>query len=295
MVQTRSTETGLIDLHTHTNESDGSYTPAQLVEAALELKLEALAITDHDTFAGYDSAAPLARARGLDLACGIEMSVRMAFERGGAKTVHLLAYFLDEPASPNFREWILELQAGRRERNVRLVQKLQSLGVDITLAEVEARGRSLAGRPHFAKILIEKGYAKNTEQVFREFIGETAPGYVERDSPHLAFALQQVIAGGGIPVAAHPIRLGFRKHEEEEAAIAEMRDAGLEGLEVFHSDHSAQDSTRYLALAKKYGLAITGGSDFHGSAKPHVNLGSGMNGNVEVPKRLLDDLRKLRH
>ena len=292
MVQTRSFRTGLIDLHTHTNESDGSYTPAELVEAALSLDLEAVAITDHDTFAGYDLAAPLARARGLDLACGIELSVRMAFEVGGAKTVHLLAYFLQEPASPAFREWILELQAGRRERNIRLIEKLQSLGVDITLAEVEALGRSLSGRPHFAKILIRKGYAKNSEQAFRDFIGESAPGYVERDSPHLAIAVQQVIAGGGIPVAAHPIRLGFRKAEDEEAAIAEMRDAGLEGLEVFHSDHSAQDSARYLTFAKKYGLAVTGGSDFHGSAKPHVSLGSGINGNVRVSKRLLDDLRK---
>ena len=207
--------------------------------------------------------------------------------------MHLLAYFLCDHPSLEFRAWVNELQAGRRDRNQRLVERLQSLGVAIDLAEVEAVGRSLAGRPHFAKILVKKGYAATTDQAFREFIGESAPGFVERDSPTLPLAIQQVIAGNGIPVAAHPIRLGIRDHAEEEAAIAEMRDAGLIGLEVYHSDQSAADSARYLALAGKYGLAVTGGSDFHGSAKPHVRLGSGMNGNIHVAKQVLDDLRKL--
>ncbi len=281
----------MIDLHTHTNESDGTYTPAELVAEALAKNLDALAVTDHDTFAGYDLALPLARARGFDLVCGIELSTRLALSRGDKKTVHLLGYFLHEPPSVEFRGWLAELQAGRRERNVRLITRLKSLGVSIELAEVEALGRSLAGRPHFAKILVSKGYATSIQHAFRDLIGEEAPGFVERDSPNIAIAIQRVIAGGGIPVAAHPIRLGIRDHGAEEAAIAEMRDAGLLGLEVFHSDQSASDSARYLGLAKKYDLAITGGSDFHGGTKPNIQLGSGAEGNVNVPKQVLDNLR----
>lgn len=282
----------MIDLHTHTNESDGTYTPTELIDAALEQKLDALAITDHDTLAGYDAAVQVARARGLDLVCGIELSVRMGFSRGGTRTVHLLGYFLCDAPEPAFREWLEEQQARRRERNERLIDKLRSLGVDIALSEVMSVGRSLTGRPHFAKVLVNKGYASSSDEAFRRYLGETAPGYVERDSPHLPMAVQLVIAAGGLPVVAHPIRLGFRDFEDEEAAIAEMRDAGLAGIEAYHSDHGPTDVTRYLALARKYGLGVTGGSDFHGEAKPRIKLGTGYNNNVSVPKQVLDELRR---
>ena len=293
MVQTGSIGVSLIDLHTHTNESDGTYTPGELIHAALDRKLDALAITDHDTFAGYDLARPLARGQNFDLVCGIELSTRIALSRGGSKTVHLLGYFLCEPPSFAFRHWLSELQAERKARNIKLIANLRASGVEIELGEVEALGRSLAGRPHFARILVQKGYSKSTDHAFRDYLGETAPGFVERESPDIALAIQQVIAGGGIPVAAHPIRLGLRDAEDEEAAIADMRDAGLQGLEVYHSDHSPADAARYSSLAGKYGLAVTGGSDFHGANKPKIGLGSGMGGNVIVPKQVLDNLRKL--
>ncbi len=285
----------MIDLHTHTNESDGTYTPDELIEAALTAGLEALAITDHDTFAGYELAMPLAKRRGFDLVCGIEMSTRMTFKqgKGATRTVHLLAYFLTGPPSDEFLGWLGELQAGRRERNIRLVEKLRSMGVEIELREVEALGRSLTGRPHFAKILVEKGYAQSSEQAFRQFIGEDAPGFVERDSPFLPGAIERVLAGGGVPVLAHPIRLGIRNREDEDAAIGEMREAGLLGIEVQHSDHSAVDRARYQAIADKYGLAASGGSDFHGAAKPLIQLGSGIHGNVRVPKEWLNAMREI--
>ncbi|MBV8820294.1 MAG: PHP domain-containing protein [Acidobacteriaceae bacterium] len=282
----------MIDLHTHTNESDGTYSPAELIQEAIDLGLEALAITDHDTFAGYDAAAPAARAQGLDVICGIELSAKMQTGDSRVKTVHVLGYFLCGPPSTEFRAWLMELQAGRRERNVRLVAKLNSMNVNITLEEVERLGRSLAGRPHFAKILVKKGYAKTIEQAFRDFIGEDAPGYVERDAPHVATSMQRIIAGGGMPVVAHPIRLGYRDRQQEEDAIGAMRDAGLEGIEVYHSDQGVTDSNRYLALARKYDLAVTGGSDFHGAVKPNVKLGSGVHGNVQVPKQVIDNLRR---
>lgn len=286
----------MIDLHTHTNESDGSYTPEELIEEALARGLDALGITDHDTFAGYDEAAPLARARGLDLVCGIELSTRMTFRQihKAPKTVHLLGYFTGAGPTDEFRGWLQELQAGRRDRNTRLVDKLKGMGVEIELQEVQRLGRSLTGRPHFAKLLVQKGYAASSEQAFRSYIGEEAPGFVERDSPQFSAAVHRVSAGGGIPVLAHPIRLGIRNPEEEEAAISEMRETGLVGIEVYHSDHSASDVARYRALADKYAMAVSGGSDFHGLAKPQIVLGSGIQGNVQVPKQVLEDLRRTR-
>jgi predicted metal-dependent phosphoesterase TrpH len=281
----------LIDLHTHTNESDGTYSPNELVQAAVAQGLDALGITDHDTFAGYDSALPEAQLAGLDLICGIELSTRMG--PSGGRAVHMLAYFVDGHPSEEFRNMVVGLQSGRRERNARLIQRLNSMGVEIALAEVEALGRSLAGRPHFAKILVQKGYAKSTEEVFHKFIGEDAPGYVERDSPPISDAIQDVINGGGIPVLAHPIRLAIRDSQAEEAVIGQMRDYGLQGIEVYHSDHKPADVARYEMIAQKYGLVATGGSDFHGENKPLIALGTGLRGNVRVPKAVLDRLREV--
>lgn len=282
----------MIDLHTHTNESDGSYSPEELIRGALDADLEALAISDHDTFSGYDRVATLAHAHGLDLVCGIELSTRMAVGPSTNKNVHLLGYFLREPPSFDFREWLREIQSARRLRNQQLVDRLRGREVDITLSEVEALGRSLTGRPHFARLLVQKGYAEDTDQAFRKYLAESAPTFVERDSPHLAFAIQQIVAGGGTPVVAHPIRLGVRDFDQEESLIAEMRDMGMLGIEAYHSDHNAHDTSRYLALAEKYGMSVSGGSDFHGSAKPRISLGTGYNGNLNIPREVLDRLRE---
>ncbi len=279
----------MIDLHTHTNESDGSCTPLELVDRALAMGLEALGISDHDTFAGYDQAAEPARAYALDLVCAIELSTRMSGDR--RRTVHVLAYFLHQPPSPEFRRWVNGLLESRRERNVRLVAKLQGMGVPIELSEVERIGRTLTGRPHFARVLIQKGFARDYDDAFRSYFGETGPAFVERHGPEVREAAEQVAAAGGLAVLAHPIRLGVRDAVAEESLIRELRDAGLKGIEVYHSDHGPADMQRYAAIAKKYDLAVTGGSDFHGDAKPDIDLGTGRNGNLEIPKSVLEELR----
>lgn len=282
----------MIDLHTHTNESDGSYSPEELIHAALDAGVEALGICDHDTFAGYDRVSALAHAHGLDLICGIELSTRMAIGKSSTRNVHLLGYFLHEPPSFEFREWLAEILAARRARNLALVERLRQRGIAIELSEVEALGRSLTGRPHFARLLVDKGYAADTDHAFRQFLAESAPTFVERDMPHLAFAIQKVIAGGGIPVVAHPIRLGVRDFAQEEAMIVEMQAMGLCGIEAYHSDHNPHDVERYLALAAKYGLAVSGGSDFHGAPKPHIALGAGYCQNLNLPLAVLEQLRE---
>lgn len=281
----------MIDLHSHTNESDGTYSPEELVDLAVKRNLEALAISDHDTFAGYNQALPIAQSRGLELVCGVEISTRVPGTK--SLTVHLLGYFLQDPPSADFREWLEELLAGRRDRNRRLIKKLKQQGIGIELAEVERLGRTLTGRPHFARVMIDKGYVKSYDEAFRRFLGESAPTYVERFAPFVSTAIQRVIDGGGLPVLAHPIRLGFRQSSEEEKFIAELREAGLRGIEVFHSDHRPADVERYAGLARKYNLGISGGSDFHGDIKPQISLGTGLNGNLNIPRSVLDNLRAI--
>jgi predicted metal-dependent phosphoesterase TrpH len=279
----------VIDLHSHTNESDGTFTPEELVDLAMERGIEALAISDHDTFAGFDQALPVARSRGLDLVCGIELSTRVPGTK--VRTVHLLGYFLHRPPAAEFREWLGELIAGRRDRNQRLIESLHQQGIDIELADVEKLGRTLTGRPHFARLLIQKGYVRSFDEAFRRYLGELAPSYVERYAPYVKAAIQRVVEAGGLPVLAHPIRLGFRDTEAEEKFIVDLRDAGLRGIEVFHSDHGPREVERYAGIARKYNLAVSGGSDFHGEVKPQISLGTGYDGNLNIPKSVLEGLR----
>jgi predicted metal-dependent phosphoesterase TrpH len=281
----------MIDLHTHTHESDGTSSPEELIRAAVELKLEALGISDHDTFAGYDQAVPLAQTAGLELICGIELSTKLRLKPGArGKSVHVLGYFLEAPPPPVFRAWLAHLQRSRRERNARLAERLRSLGVAVTLQEVESLGRSLAGRPHFAQLMLSKGYVKSIHEAFEVYLGESARAYVEREEPSVAEGIRRILEAGGLPSLAHPVRLS-RNSALLETMVSEMRDMDLRAIEVYHSDHGPREVEHYLALARRYDLAITGGTDFHGGNKPGISLGTGINGNVSVPRSVLDALR----
>jgi predicted metal-dependent phosphoesterase TrpH len=253
----------------------------QLLQQALAIGLEALAVTDHDTFAGYDGALPLARDAGLELICGIELSTKL-----NGSSVHLLGYFLNDGGLEPFREWVRDMQASRRERNVRLIARLRELGIDITLEEAEARGRGMTGRPHFAQILVEKGYVADIRQAFDDYLDESAKGYVYRREPQFAEGVQRIRAAGGIASLAHPIRVRGNVPD----LLPELCAGGLNAIEAYHSDHTTRDTELYLSLAKHYGLAVTGGSDFHGATKPGVFLGKGT-GNLAIPRQVLDQLR----
>ncbi len=285
---------GFIDLHAHTNASDGSLTPRELVSLAKKVGLSALAITDHETFAGFEAVRSVAGESGLDLVRGIELntSVRVP-DVLGSRTLHLLAYFPAGEPSRSFLEWVALQQEQRRDRNRNLARRLQQQGVQITLAEVEARGRSIAGRPHFARILVEKGYANDTADAFHRFIGEDAPAFVERISPSTQEAIEVVRLGGGVPVAAHPVRLSLSKRQEERKLFERLKHAGLVGLEVVHSDQPIELQEYYRQLADELDLMPTGGSDFHGAPKPKVHLGRGVADNVRVPLEYLQRLREM--
>jgi 3',5'-nucleoside bisphosphate phosphatase len=282
---------GFIDLHAHTTESDGTYSPAEIVRLACDLGLDALAVTDHDTFSGYEKAEPVAREMGLDLIRGIELNTRYFLEgRAARRSAHILAYFLNGMPGRQFTEWLEEERQARRERNQGLVQSLQQSGVNIELSEVEERGKTLAGRPHFASILIEKGYAGTSEEAFRRYLGEQAPSFVERQSKSSEHVIGIIRDAGGIPVVAHPVRLHLERAEER-ALIARFKDAGLLGLEIYHSEHPPELQAYYRQLAEELNLVPTGGSDFHGAVKPQIQLGTGANGNLRVPADFLAGLR----
>jgi hypothetical protein len=282
----------LIDLHIHTTASDGTWTPEEVVGEAKRLGLDAIAITDHDNFEGYDQARPAAASAGIPLLCAIEVSTKyIAPERRKPKTVHLLGYFFKAP-SEDFRNWIAEQQQVRHERNVELAAKLQALDIDITIEEVRAMGRSMAGRPHFARILMEKGYVSSIQEGFDIYLDEKGKAYVEKHDPTLAEGIRRIRDGGGVVSLAHPCRLG-RFGRQEEDLIRQMAKMGLQAIEAYHSDQDARQQERYEFLARRYDLAVTGGSDFHGDNKPGVALGSGKGNNIAVPRKLLDRLRMI--
>jgi predicted metal-dependent phosphoesterase TrpH len=294
----------MIDLHTHTTASDGSVSPPDLVRLALQTGLEALAITDHDTLEGCDDAAATASELGLELIVGVELSTRFEPELadliqpwlGGRRipSIHLLGYFLagDPPAS--FRSWILGHQESRRKRNVELVEKLRGFGFDITLAEVSKLGGKLTGRPHFAQFLLQKGYVKNRQEAFDLYLADTAQAAVEREEPGLMEAIGILRQSSALAVLAHPVRLPVGDDRDAlDALLGELCKAGLGGLEVWHSEHSEAQQALYEDVARSFGLVPTGGSDFHGSHKPSIGLGTGINGNICIPKGRLDAMRAM--
>jgi 3',5'-nucleoside bisphosphate phosphatase len=285
----------VIDLHIHTTASDGTWPPEQIVTGAKKLGLDAIAITDHDTFAGYEEARPIAAREGVQLICGIELSTKLVSATGGGrpKTVHLLGYFLRPPGG-ELLEWVKAQQQIRYERNVQLSARLAELGVPVTMEEVAQRGRTMAGRPHFAALMVEKGYVTTLQEAFDKYLDEKGAAYVDKHDPSLAEGIRQVREAGGIPSLAHPIRLN-RFGREEEDLIRQMAKMGLLAIEVYHCDHTIRHRERYEFLAQTYRLAITGGSDFHGDNKPGVELGSGRNGNVSAPRKILERLRTLVH
>jgi 3',5'-nucleoside bisphosphate phosphatase len=275
----------MIDLHSHTNQSDGTFSPEELVAAAVRIPLEALAITDHDTFAGYDAALPYAQQAGLDLVCGIELSTKYA-----SQSVHLLGYFFNGGPTQEFRDWVTSLQEGRHQRNRELIAALNGKGIEITIEEVYARGGNLPGRPHFAALMVQKGYVPSLQKAFDDYLDVKACCYVPRDEPSFAESVERIRDGGGIPSLPHPGRVS--KHAQTlHGIVCDMRKLGLQCIEVYHSDHSSEDTRCYKSMAQELSLSISGGSDFHGSNKPGIALGTGLNGGLNVPKDILLQLR----
>lgn len=261
------------------------------MEEALAARLGAIAVCDHDTLAGSELAAPMAREAGLDFLGGIELSARFR-ENGQPRgpSIHLLGYFPHRPPASEFRNWVVDLQAQRHERNARMVERLQGLGIDISIDEVSALSGGLPGRPHFARVLLRKGCVPDYESAFREYLGDSGRAYVARRSPDVGEAIRRISEAGGVASLAHPGRLKKYGARFEEF-VARMKDLGLGAIEIYHSEHSGDDVERFRALARDHGLLVTGGSDYHGDLKPNVRLGMGSTSHCSIPDEILEALR----
>lgn len=284
----------MVDLHAHTDRSDGSTDAADLVRLAVREGIEALGIADHDTLAGYDAALPAATESGLELICAVELSTRPEPKSSGKRqpSVHLLGYWLLSPPSAEFRCWLESQQESRRRRNLELVAKLEHLGVPVSLHEAEIYGRNQVGRPHFARVLCDKGYVSCMQEAFDLYLADEAKAGVERDEPTLDEGIRRITESGGMAALAHPVRLPQRGPELA-SLLERLIDVGLQGIEVFHSEHSSEDTAQYSELAQRFDLIPTGGSDFHGDNKPNIRLGTGIGSNICLGYSFLEKMREM--
>ncbi|MCY2929969.1 MAG: PHP domain-containing protein [Planctomycetota bacterium] len=266
----------LVDLHTHSTASDGRVSPTELMGLADAAGLAAVALTDHDTVAGLAEAAQAAQAfPQLRFIPGIEVSVHP--QQG---TMHILGLGID-PACPALLEMAASFLRGRRSRNPRIVEKLNALGLGISMADVFAvagveasdEASAVVGRLHVAEALRRKGFVQTTTEAFERYLARGKSAYVERARLGAARAIDAIHAAGGLALAAHPSQWGCENFAQLEKVLRDLMTAGIDGLEAYHSDHSTFLTRHLLDLAARFNLAVVGGSDFHGSAKPGVSLG----------------------
>lgn len=286
----------MIDLHTHTCLSDGSCTPTELLEQARQAGLSALAITDHDTLAGFDQALPHAHRYGLELVCGVEVSTNFQSDDVPDRQLplHLLGYFLREPPDATFRTWLAAISSTRRDRNLQLMDKLRMSNVKISWDDFPDLGPDSAARPHFAKVLVAKGYVSTSREAFDHFLADSVLDGIQRELPSTQDAIRKIADNDGLAVLAHPARNGTLQRSALRAVVEQLVKSGMSGIEVHHSDHSAEDVSLLRELAMHFDLFITGGSDFHGANKPDIRLGTGRCGNVHIPPELLQTMKSFK-
>jgi len=275
-----------IDLHTHSTASDGTLTPAELMRAAKAAGIAAIALTDHDTFAGLPEARAEAAIQGVELVPGCELSL----EYRGLPT-HLLALFVDERPGHVVGE-LTRVREARARRNDIMLEKLRGVGVRLDLADVERHATGVLGRPHMAQAMLEAGVVKTFDEAFTRFLGRGGLAYVPKEKLTPEVAIAAVHADGGLAVLAHPYLLS-QQPRQIEAMLEELAGLGLDGVEVFYTEHSDAYTALLLRLAGRLGLLPSGGSDFHGAVKPGVKLGRGRGG-LFVPGSLLEAMKQFR-
>ncbi len=274
----------MIDLHCHSACSDGSETPEHVVELAAAAGLSAVALTDHDTLEGLGRAERRAGVLGIELVRGCEVSC--LFQPG---TMHLLCYFVEGDEGP-LQSQLERLRTDRGTRNERLVARLNELDIPITLDRVAAAaGGTTVGRPHFAAVLVEMGVVDNFQSAFDTLLAKGGPAYIPKAFIDAPTTIAAASRSGALVSLAHPHSLGLEPAALE-SVVGELRDAGLAGIEAFYGRYSPEDRAGLSALAGRFDLVATGGSDFHGSFKPDLQVGLGT-GDLAVPDEALIGLR----
>jgi predicted metal-dependent phosphoesterase TrpH len=275
----------LIDLHTHTTASDGTFTPKQLIRHAHEVGISVISVTDHDTTDGLADAKEEAEKVGIFFIPGIEISAEYS-DKG---TMHILGYFIDEKTD-RMMEALDFLKESRRLRNPKMIKLLNDAGISITMEDVvDEAGGGQVGRPHFAKAMIKKGFASSVNEAFDRYIKKGGACYVNKERLSPEKSIELILSAGGIPVIAHPKTLGIPAGGDLKKLVDALVDYGLMGMECYYFSHTKTETVDYIDLAQNLGLLITGGTDFHGENKPNIKLGVGK-GNLRIPDELAEKL-----
>lgn len=280
-----------VDLHTHSNKSDGSFSPTELVDYAVTKKLCAVALTDHDTIDGLDEAlfhAEALRQAGkssVEVVPGIEFSTKQE-----DKDVHIVGLYIAYDA-PEFRTQLQEFVDSRTRRNIKMCHNLQEAGIDITYEKLKERNPgAVITRAHYASYLFEESYVRNRQEAFAKYLGDHTKYFVPREKVTPTQAVELILRIGGVPILAHP-PLYHMGRERLDKLVSSLKDVGLMGIESLYSTYTNQDERDMRYLADKYDLLLSGGSDFHGANKPNLDLGTGY-GKLFVPEEFLTKIKK---
>jgi predicted metal-dependent phosphoesterase TrpH len=281
-----------IDLHIHTTASDGTLTPAEVLSHADRLKLRAIAITDHDTVAGSKEALRCGIPQSLGFLTGVEISAAPPPFYPGPGSFHLLGYSirLDDM---KLNQTLARLRQARKNRNPAIISRLNHLGIPLTVDEVRKQaGPGQLGRPHIAQALVHKGVAATIDEAFEKFLGAGRPAYVDKFRIECCRAIELILGAGGIPVLAHPGLLDCKNEDQFDQLIGGLKDMGIQGVEVYYAEHTPERTRLFVDLAQRHDLLMTGGTDFHGSIQPEIEMGSG-SGDLFVPYELYEKLIRL--
>lgn len=265
----------IIDLHSHTTASDGEFKPKELIDKAIQTKISVLAITDHDTIDSLDEAIDYAKNKEIEIVPGIEFSAKVDIGK-----MHILGLYIDY-TKPEFKKITDNLKKDRNDRNNKFIKMFNELGYDISIDDVKkyAIGEIIA-KPHFAQVLLEKGYIKDIEEAYDNLFNVPPLNTIKRMTLSQKETIEAIKKANGIAILAHPKTLKL-SHDDLENKIKELISYGLDGIECYHSTHTFDEIEEYKDIAKKYDLLISKGSDYHGpNVTPEVELGRGKNNNI---------------
>ncbi|NLF93466.1 MAG: PHP domain-containing protein [Oligosphaeraceae bacterium] len=277
----------MIDLHCHSTASDGSATPREIIDLAIQEKVTAIALTDHDTIAGLQEFQDAGGNAGITVIPGIELSAR----EENHDEFHFVGLFIDAHSEP-LQAFCHHIRTLRQERNYKILEHLPSLNCPLTLSEVEAEcPGGVIGRPHIAAALIRRGYFRDSKQVFKTLLGRGCPGYIARQVPTAAECINAIHQAGGVAIWAHPFTRSNLTNRHFRTLVTTLKNLGLDGIEAYYPIHTREQTREVCKIAAEDSLLLSGGSDFHGLHFPSLKIGVAY-GKLNVPDRLLPLLQE---
>ncbi|MCJ7774222.1 MAG: PHP domain-containing protein [Desulfobacterales bacterium] len=278
-----------IDLHIHSDASDGTYSPEQILDQALDSNIAAIALTDHDTISGSKEAIRIGPPPEVKFLTGVEISANPPVSFPCSGSFHILGYAIDFE-DPSLNQMLEKLQQARKNRNPRILETLKELGMPLTMEDVQAVvGDGQMGRPHIARVMVTKGYVGSINEAFDKYLGKGKPAYVDKYRMESDQAIELILAASGIPVLAHPGLVEPTTDLPFENLIQTLKSMGLKGIEVYYPEHTPESMNEFITIADQYNLLMTGGTDFHGALKPDLKMGFGK-GDFFVPYELYEKL-----